>query len=150
MNDGKKEDLRDKFDLIHFGITWKNGKIEVHSWDFAKFDKYLELSSRGGLKFNFKKPVYIAADKFNTFALSKVIDTEIMVFTADFKIDWKVAETKFLEAMQQSFVNSILRMETAITERREIIAVMESMTGKKFEPRDSFVGMVKDESVYTM
>lgn len=146
----ESEDLREKFDLIHFGIEWKDGKIIVEAWDFAKFDKYLCMSDRGGLKFNFKKPVYIAADKFNTFRLSKVIDTEIMVFTADFDLDLEVAKMKFLEAMQQGFTNSIPRIEESLAERRKILAVMESMTGRKMQVDGKFDKMVKDQTIYTM
>ena len=46
--------------------------------EFSKFDKYKEISNKGGLKFNFNKPAYISSKNFNTYKIVKIMDNPIM------------------------------------------------------------------------
>jgi len=126
----------DSLELFHFDAKFPkgSGSVVIECFSFQKFDKYVEKSAKGGLKFAFKKPVYIAADRFNTFELCKVIDTYIMVFTKDFNADIETCKMKFAEACQQSMVNSIVGMEQGIIRRREWINYLRDVTKKDFEP----------------
>jgi hypothetical protein len=56
--------------------------------EFSRFDKYKTMSNKGGIKFNFKKPSYIASSKFDTYEIVEVINYPVMVFSnSDFDRD---------------------------------------------------------------
>jgi hypothetical protein len=81
--------------VLSFRINY-NKELEVINFD--KFDHYKQLSNKQGLKYSFKRPFYVAKNKFNTYMPIELMDYMIMVFTLDYDLD----------NVKKSFIKSLI------------------------------------------
>ena len=86
-------------------ITAQLTENDIELSNFNKFDKYKTISRNGGLKFDFKKPVWINKDKFNTYQIVHVIDNPVLIFEGEF--DQTKAKRAFLDYLHAKAVERL-------------------------------------------
>lgn len=67
----------------------------------TKFDKFISISNNNGVKFNFKRPIYIHNREINSYNVISFLDCDLAFFNEDFD------EKKMIQIFSKHYIDKL-------------------------------------------
>jgi hypothetical protein len=104
-----------KTPFIYTIAFYENGYPKIRRE--TRFDKFISISNNNGVKFNFKKPIYIHNREINSYNVISFLDLNISFFNEDFD------EQKMIQIFIKHLIDELSLKQDKI--HKELISLKE-------------------------